>query len=285
LINQEIKWKSEFNIGDFKIDKEHQHLFTIAQKALSLTNKNNSKVELIELKKIIFELFTYVKDHFSHEQKYMKDINYPEIKSHILLHKNMTLMLKDLIDEFNSLEVIQIKEQLCKFINEYFVNHIILEDRKIKLFIVPLDELRESFGWKDIYSVNDESIDLEHKKLFDIASRAFSFVDDEDRTKKIKTIVIELYDYMKSHFKHEEEYMKSISYPALKEQQVLHAEIIELLNTFVKNILKISPILVEKEIARIIDIILVQHIIQEDRKIINYVKNTTAHEGLIPIKK
>ncbi len=270
--NYDIKWKSEYNIDDFKIDKEHQNLFIIAQKALSLVN-NNSKNDLAELKKIIFELFTYVSEHFSNEQEYMKKINYPELDNHILLHKNITLMLKNLIDKFNSLEISQIKERIYKFVNEYFINHIILEDRKIKLFTIPLDELRKNFGWKDIYSVDDEKIDKEHKKLFDIARRAFVFVDEKDRTKKIRTIVIELYNYMKEHFKHEEDYMEKISYPELKEQQALHAEIIELLNTFVKNILKMNPILVEKEIARLIDIVLVQHIIQEDRKIIHYVNN------------
>lgn len=284
MFTHEIKWKSEYNIGDFKIDKEHQGLFIIAQKALALLNKNNPKEELGELKKLVFELFSYVGEHFAHEQAYMKEINYPEIKPHIKLHQNMVSMLKSLIDEFNSLKIVQIKEQLCEFINEYFINHIILEDRKIKLFTIPLDELRESFGWKDIYSVNDKSIDLEHKKLFDIASRAFQFVDVENRIKKIKAIVIELYDYMETHFKHEEEYMSSISYPGLKEQQSFHSDIIELLNSFVKNMLSISPILVEKEIARIIDIVLVQHIIQEDRKIIKYVNNINSKNGLSPIK-
>lgn len=273
MIANEIKWKSEYNIGSFKIDKEHQKLFAIAQKALSLASKNTSKEELGELKKLIFELFTYVGEHFLHEQDYMKSISYPELKSHIQIHKNMITMLKILVDEFNSLEIVQIKKQLYKFINEYFINHIILEDRKIKLFIIPLDELRKSFGWKDIYSLNNKSIDLEHKKLFDIASRAFEVVDDEHRLKKIKSIVLELYDYMQKHFKHEEEYMESISYPDLNEQKSLHSDIIELLNTFVKDILKMNPILVEKEIARIIDIVLVQHIIQEDKKIVRYVNN------------
>ena len=279
--SQNIKWKSEYNIGDFKIDSEHQKLFLIAQKTLSLVESKDSQEEL---KKLIVELFTYVAEQFSHEQEYMKEVNYPEIAHHITLHKTIISTLKNLIDKFNSLETKQIKEHLFNFINDYFVNHIILEDRKIKLFIIPLDELRENFGWKDIYSVNNEDIDSEHKKLFEIASRAFEFVDENERTKKIKATVIELYDYVKSHFNHEENYMLSIAYPQIEEHKILHENIIELLNNFVKDISNISPILVEKEIARIIDIVLVQHIIQEDRKIISYVNNLNEIDGLSPIK-
>lgn len=71
----------------------------------------------------------------------------------------------------------------------------------------------------------------------------------------------------------------------LKLIKKIKAIVIELLNTFVKNILKINPILVEKEIARIIDIVLVQHIIQEDRKIVAYINNLSSINGLIPIRK
>ena len=45
-----IIWKSEYNIGDLQIDKEHQNLFMLARKALSITAKHNDNKEKLVLK-------------------------------------------------------------------------------------------------------------------------------------------------------------------------------------------------------------------------------------------
>ncbi len=274
-LHKQIIWKSEYNIGFYKIDQEHQRLFNIAQQALIINQINNDDKEKTKLKDIIKELYAYIGTHFNNEQEYMKEMNYPELSRHIEIHKQILAKLNGLISQVNTLNVHDIEEQLYSFIEEYFVKHIILEDKKIQLWNVSLEDLRKSFGWKEIYSVHDESIDNENKKLFDIAQEAFIPVDQEHRTYKIREVLTRLYDYMKTHFSHEEEYMSSINYPQLEEQKNMHKEIIHILNDFVKNFPNIEPKLFEKELAQLIDITLVQHIIQEDRKIIKYSNSTT----------
>ena len=52
-----IIWKSEYNIHNFKIDKEHQKLFTIAREAMNISKlKDDDKVK-IKLKDVISKLF------------------------------------------------------------------------------------------------------------------------------------------------------------------------------------------------------------------------------------
>ena len=53
----------------------------------------------------------------------------------------------------------------------------------------------------------------------------------------------------------------------------MHSEIILKINDFVKKLPTLNEDLFEKELAKIIDISLVYHIIQEDRKIITWVKS------------
>ena len=265
---EKLTWKSEYNIGNFQIDNEHQKLFMLAKKALNASSIKDISKEKEQLKLIISELCTYVGTHFNNEQKYMQSIKYPEIEEHKALHSNMLLMLTSLIEEINTLEIEQIQQRLCAFIDEYFVRHIIMEDKKIHLYQTPIDELRKNFGWKNIYSVNNTKIDQEHKQLFDIAKSAFKAVEENERNEKIKEILIDLYDYMKVHFEHEENYMKEINYPKIKEHKKIHKEIIVSINDFVKKLPSMQADCFEKELARMIDIVLVQHIIQEDRKII-----------------
>lgn len=270
-----LAWKSEYNIGNLQLDKEHQELFSIARKVLKINHKNDEDSKRAELKDIISELFSYVGTHFSDEQQYMTRIRYPDIENHKKLHANMIKMLKNLITHLNILSIEEIEEELKQFVEEYFVRHIIMEDKKIQLWQISLEDLRKSFGWKNIYSVNNMRIDQEHRQLFDIAKEAFETVNDKDRPKKIKSILKDLYEYMKTHFKDEETYMEEIGYPYLKNHAGIHKKIINDLNEFVKRAPTIAPELFEKELALIIDLALVQHIIQEDRKIITWQQSKT----------
>ena len=275
---ENLIWKSEYNIGNLKIDQEHQKLFAIARKTLSVIKLNNDEQEIGKIKELITELFTYVGTHFSNEQKYMKEVKYPELENHILLHKNLLDMLTNLISKLNSMNLKEIEQSLYSFIEEYFIRHIILEDKKINLWNCSLEDLKSHSGWKNIYSVNNETIDKEHKELFDIAQEAFGYVEEKDKTRKIKEIVTDLYDYMKTHFSHEEKFMQDINYPKSEEHKKLHREIILKINEFVKQLPTMNISDFEKELAKIIDISLVHHIIQEDRKII-------AWERMNPHKK
>lgn len=261
-----IVWKSEYNIGNFKIDNEHQRLFQIAKKAMIMAGKDDKNISE-DLKVILKSLFEYVAIHFKNEEAHMQSINYPDIQRHKELHKNMTTMLTKFLAEINTLKQDEIQKRVFNFIHEYFVNHIISEDKRIKLHEIPLEELRESFGWKEIYKVEHITIDNEHQQLFEIASKAFESVGSENINEKIRSILSDLYDFMKKHFAHEEAYMLEIGYPRLNEHKEIHQKIIHNLNAYVKKLPSMDVGSFEKELAKLIDITLVQHIIQEDRKI------------------
>lgn len=265
-----LKWKSEYNIGNYQIDKEHQKLFEIAQKAIK-ANTSHDKSD--ELKNIIKELFAYTSKHFINEEKLMLSLNYPDYTSHKEKHATMLSSLNDIILKFNSLELEKIQKTLGDFIYEYFVRHIITEDKRIELFQIPIDDLKKNFGWKDIYKIGNDTIDNEHKKLFDIASEAFEHVEPSQRNEKIKDVLSRLYNYMKTHFSHEEQYMEKIKYEFINTQKKQHTEIINNMNDFIKKLPTMNIELFEKELATLIEVWILQHIIQEDRKMLDWVNS------------
>jgi hemerythrin len=70
-----------------------------------------------------------------------------------------------------------------------------------------------------------EAIDVEHKKLFKLASDAYDLIKAEfipDKYDNIKTLLNELEDYVKVHFAHEEAYMESINYKRIGAQKIEH---------------------------------------------------------------
>lgn len=84
--------------------------------------------------------------------------------------------------------------------------------------------------WKDEYLIGIENIDEQHKKLFEIAGRAFELLKNDmyvDKYDRIVAVLGELKDYTVYHFKSEEEYMLSIGYKRFLSQKADHEEFIE----------------------------------------------------------
>ena len=268
-----ITWKSEYNINNLKIDREHQELFSVAREALKISKSKSEKDHIDKLKSLVKKLFTYVGTHFTNEQQHMAKIAYPDLEEHIILHKNMLNNLKNLVHDLNDMEIEKIQESIYNFIEEYFVKHIIEEDKKIQIWHTNLEDLKKNFSWREIYSLDNKELDDDHKELFDIAKEAFKEVSPEERNIKIKNILNRLYAYMKTHFKNEEKYMQEINYPLLDAHKKLHIQIISTINEFVKKLPNSNENLFEKELAKLIDTLLISHVVFEDRKIINWLKS------------
>ncbi len=88
------------------------------------------------------------------------------------------------------------------------------------------------YEMKEEYKIGVEGIDEQHKKLFELADKAYVLLKDEfalDKYDKIVAIINELKNYTIFHFKSEEEYMKSIRYKKLFTQKIEHAKFIKAL--------------------------------------------------------
>jgi hemerythrin len=259
-------WKSEFSIGNYRIDNEHIKLFEIAKKALN-TKKNNTE-DVQKLKSIIKSLYEYIGTHFKNEETFMAEIEYPDLPRHKTIHKTLLENLHQFIQTLNDLTIDEIEKQLYDFIEDYFIKHILKEDKRIEIWNLSLKRLRKSTYWLKSYETGNKQIDEEHKEMFEILNDAFLEVEDEHKEEKIKKVLKRLYDFIKTHFKEEEAYMKNIDYPQYKEHLELHSEIIIECNNLLERINDMKDSLFERELAKIIDRDIITHILQEDKKIV-----------------
>ena len=88
------------------------------------------------------------------------------------------------------------------------------------------------YEMKEEYKIGVELIDEQHKKLFELANKAYILLKDDfslDKYDKIVQILEELKDYTIFHFKSEEEYMESINYKRLFTQKIEHEKFIKTL--------------------------------------------------------
>lgn len=126
------------------------------------------------------------------------------------------------------------------------------------------------YEMKEEYKTGIEAIDEQHKKLFDIADRAYMLLKDEytiDKYDKIVAIIKELKDYTAYHFNFEEKYMESIGYKRMFTQKIEHAE-------FIKKLDEIDFDKIDKDqdkyilaILQYLNDWLVEHIFEKDKLI------------------
>lgn len=126
-------------------------------------------------------------------------------------------------------------------------------------------------SWKDEYRIGVNLIDDQHKKLFEIADRAYELIKNPlnvDKYDKIVEILKELKDYTVFHFTTEEKYMKTIGYKKFLSHKVQHDDFIEKINSFDLNEIDQDQ---DKYVMEVLDFIvkwISEHILGTDKKIL-----------------
>ena len=125
------EFTDDYLTGIELIDKEHEHLFEIANETYDLlknefvTDKYDRIVALLE------ELKDYTKTHFAHEEEYMKSINYQYIWSEIHQHRTFEKKIDDIdlkkLDDSQQEYILEILDFLTKWLS----GHIKGADRRI----------------------------------------------------------------------------------------------------------------------------------------------------------
>jgi len=125
--------------------------------------------------------------------------------------------------------------------------------------------------WEEGYSIGVESIDEQHKQLFEIANRIYVLLKNElitDKYDKIIEIIDELKSYTIYHFNSEEDYMRSIGYKKFLSQKAAHNDFLEKMkNIDIKQIDNDQ----NEYLIGILDFVsewLVEHILKEDQLIL-----------------
>ena len=125
--------------------------------------------------------------------------------------------------------------------------------------------------WEDKYAIGVESIDEQHKELFEIANRIYDLLKNDlitDKYDSIVEIIEELKNYTIYHFEAEEEYMKNIGYKKLLSQKVAHNDFLEKMECIDLDQIDNGH---NEYLLGILDFVcewLVEHIIKEDKLIV-----------------
>ena len=126
------------------------------------------------------------------------------------------------------------------------------------------------YEFKEEYVTGIESVDAEHKRLFEIADEAYQLTKEEflvDKYDQVRHILGELKDYALQHFEHEEAYMASINYKHMFIQKVQHDQFREKINDMNLEHLDENTDTMLAEIWEYLTNWLINHILEHDKQI------------------
>jgi hemerythrin len=125
-----MQWKAEYEIGIEPIDSQHRQLVdTISYLEAASEDSQNE-----EMGRAIKFLVDYANFHFSDEESFMQKQGYPAYEQHKILHKAFVHKLTEVLLTLKEGGTIQLQE-LVEFLTGWLSNHILEEDRKIRLHV------------------------------------------------------------------------------------------------------------------------------------------------------
>lgn len=119
---EKFTWDNNMSIGNSKIDNEHIQIFKIYNNLVDITNGIGYHDEFA---RVLTEMTNYALKHFEKEEKYMRQMHYPKIQSHIEMHRKY--IYKVAMFNVNYRVETDIIEVL-NFINKWWNHHILGAD-------------------------------------------------------------------------------------------------------------------------------------------------------------
>jgi len=118
------------------------------------------------------------------------------------------------------------------------------------------------FVWNEKYSIGNDVIDSQHKRLFELGNELFNANYSDG-----KKILMELFKYTRYHFDAEETIMRTNNYSGLKAHQKLHEDLITKLNEVADTYFNGDGDF--EEFKQFVYTWLIYHVTVEDKKIIS----------------
>lgn len=122
---KEFVWSDDLSVKNRLIDEQHQQVILTLQ---SLPSQQDDDFD-----RIFREILRYTLEHFSDEEWWMRQIDYPEVTEHMDLHIEMAQRFDSYLKEYvdGILDEVEFKE----FLLNWLADHIFQEDMKIATFL------------------------------------------------------------------------------------------------------------------------------------------------------
>ena len=135
-------WKDSFAIGVTEIDQQHRVFLEYLNECYQQTSRNcNAGID----HHLHEKLREYASTHFRFEEALMQAKGYPGLESHVRQHKYFESQVAEL-DANQAGGRARTTESLFVFLRDWFLSHILEDDRKFLPFVAGTKSIREGMS-------------------------------------------------------------------------------------------------------------------------------------------
>jgi len=116
-----LQWSETLSVNIPEIDLQHRQLIALIADLESALEAGADK-EIMG--RVIRELNTYVREHFTEEERWMKRCEFPGLKGHAAQHENFVEMLLHFELDYLA-DRKEVSEDLLAFLMNWFKEHIL----------------------------------------------------------------------------------------------------------------------------------------------------------------
>jgi hemerythrin len=117
-----VEWKTEYRVGIFKIDEQHQDIFKILNELATAIEEDKNRKTLSYILSDVVKHFSY---HFTSEEIYLK--SHPDFDDHHQKHGELTEKILDFEKQSRKNTAFNFSDVL-DFLNDWLKNHILETD-------------------------------------------------------------------------------------------------------------------------------------------------------------
>ncbi|MGC8765754.1 MAG: bacteriohemerythrin [Brevinematia bacterium] len=89
--------------------------------------------------------------------------------------------------------------------------------------------------WNDSFSVNNETIDKQHRGLIELLNGLSTEFDEQREKRLLENTIEKLFDYTKYHFSIEEYLMRQANFPDYEKHKAEHDAFVKKVKDFISN--------------------------------------------------
>ncbi len=127
-MDEELKWQDRYSVGIDILDNQHKGLI----KLINLLGGKTANTALIA--QVFEELEAYTKEHFTAEERLLKETGYDDFKAHRKKHKAFEQWLSAVRQTYGVgvTSPTLLAESVNAFLRDWLVNHILSSDMVYK---------------------------------------------------------------------------------------------------------------------------------------------------------
>jgi len=124
-----LAWSTDYELGCAEVDEQHHRLFILVS---DLVQACMDELDAQALHETLGFMVNYAVQHFTDEEKFQLDNDYPDYERHKQIHEDFKVKVGELVQEFNDNgSSVELSNNVNKTIVRWLINHIQREDMKI----------------------------------------------------------------------------------------------------------------------------------------------------------